>query len=373
MRVIFENATIADSIAKASRVAPTKGEAFDKASGILMTLDPEEKTVTLRSTNLMVFYLEVVDAIEVEGEGEWRLNASLLRELTAKLPIGSGKNVVFEDKDGGEVIIRSGNTRARFRKMDASYFPTWKAFDPDKLDIVPDFGARIKQVEWAALDDFEASIGGIHLNGESAVATNRFVLAVVPCEAEPIYKPITIPASVLKPVLTNLRDVAIGIDEGRFLLMPDTSTQISTRIFDKEYPDVLKAMRDRTWPTHVSVRKNTLLEIMERAMIFAQRDRSPQMTFMIGKSKIAVMCSDADLGLLGDSIDLDDGVADHSLYKILFTPNNLREAIQAAPSEVIDIFYDPENSNFPFKIDGGSGYTALVMPRREMEGGSGGS
>jgi DNA polymerase III sliding clamp (beta) subunit (PCNA family) len=257
--------------------------------------------------------------------------------------------------------------------MDASYFPTWKAFDPDKLDIVPDFGARISQVEWAALDDFEASIGGIHLNGESAVATNRFVLAVVPCEAEPIYKPITIPASVLKPVLTNLRDVAIGIDEGRFLLMPDTSTQISTRIFDKEYPDVLKAMRDRTWPTHVSVRKNTLLEIMERAMIFAQRDRSPQMTFMIGKSKIAVMCSDADLGLLGDSIDLDDGVADHSLYKILFTPNNLREAIQAAPSEVIDIFYDPENSNFPFKIDGGSGYTALVMPRREMEGGSGGS
>jgi hypothetical protein len=58
VKAIFENATIADSIAKASRVAPTKGEAFDKASGILMTLDPEEKTVTLRSTNLMVFYLE---------------------------------------------------------------------------------------------------------------------------------------------------------------------------------------------------------------------------------------------------------------------------------------------------------------------------
>lgn len=374
MKVTFENATIADSVGKAARVAPTKGEAFDKASGILLTLDPDDNTVTLRTTNLHVFYLEVVDVVELDMgsslDGNWRLNAQMLADVMKTLPIGSGKIVTFEDKDG-EVIVKSGRTTARFRKMDHTYFPQWEAFDPEKLDMVPDFGARLKQVEWAADDDDGSPIAGIRLDGQRAIATDRFRLAVVPCEAEPIYKPITIPSGILKPVIGNLRDVAIGIDEGMFLLMPDTSTQIRTRIYDRDYPNVVKAMDERTWPNKLTVRKQALLDIIQRAMIFAQRDRIPKMTCIIGSNEFAVMCSDADLGLLGDVVELDSTEADHARYRILFTPRNLTEALQAAPSEVVDIFYDPDNSNFPFKVDGGSGYTALVMPRRETEGGDG--
>ena len=376
MKVTFENATIADSVGKAARVAPTKGEAFDKASGILLTLDPDDSTVTLRTTNLHVFYLEVVDTVELDMgsalDGTWRLNAQMLAQVMGKLPIGSGKTVTFEDKDG-EVLVKSGRTTARFRKMDHTYFPQWEPFDPNKLDMVPDFGARLKQVEWAADDDDGSPIAGIRLDGERAIATDRFRLAIVPCEAEPIYKPITIPAGILKPIIGNLRDVAIGIDEGVFLLMPDTSTQIRTRIYDRDYPNVVKAMDERTWPNKITARKQALIDIMERAMIFAQRDRIPKMTCIVGNNEFAVMCSDADLGLLGDVVELDTDQADHPRYRILFTPRNLIEALQAAPSEVVDIFYDPENANFPFKIDGGSGYTALVMPRRETEGGDGGS
>lgn len=368
MRAVFENATIADSVNKASRVAPTKGEAFDKASGILITLNPDDNTVTLQTTNLRVFYLEVVDAIEVDEAAVWRLNAQMLSQVLSKLPIGTGKNVTLSQVDN-EVHVKSGRTSARFRLMDASYYPQWFPFDPDKLEMVPDLGARIKQVEWAAMDDAELDIAGIHLDGKRAVATDRYRMAVVPCKAEPIYRPITIPAGILNPILSNLRDVAVGIDEGMFLLMPDVSTQIRTRIYDKEYPNVVRAMEERTWPTHLTVKKSSLLEIMDRAMVFAQRDRSPKMTFIVGKSEVAVMCSDADLGLLGDAIELDAGQASHPRYRIVFTPRNLQQAIEAAPSEVIDIHYDPDNPNFPFKIDGGSGYTALVMPRRELEGG----
>lgn len=372
MKVVFENATIADSIGKAARVAPTKGEAFDKASGILMTLDPDDNTVTLQSTNLQVFYLEVVDAVEVEAAAIWRFNASLLSQVMTKLPIGSGKNVSFI-QENNEVVVKSGRTTARFRLMDHTYFPIWKPFDPDKLEMVPDLGARIQQVEWAAMKDEDISIAGIRLDGTSVFATDRFRMAMAPCEAEPIYRPITIPAGILKPVIANLRDVAVGIDEGMFLLMPDQSTQIRTRIYDKEYPKVQEALTNREWPNKLEVRKSSLLEIMDRAEIFAQRDRSPKMTFIIGKGEVAVMCSDADMGLLGDAIELDSGQADHPRFRILFTPRNLKEAIQAAPSEVIDIHYDPENSHFPFKIDGGSGYVALVMPRREMDPPDGGS
>jgi DNA polymerase III sliding clamp (beta) subunit (PCNA family) len=235
------------------------------------------------------------------------------------------------------------------------------------LEMVPDLGARLKQVEWAAMDDEEIIYAGIHLDGERAIATDRIRLAVVPCEAEPIYKPVTIPAGILKPVLSNLRDVAIGINEGEFLLMPDPSTQIKTRIYDKEYPPVLKAL-ERPLPNKITLKKASLLEIIDRAAVFAQRERSPKLTLILGKQEVAVLCSDTDLGLLGDVVEV-DGQADHPRHKINFTPKNLTDALNAAPSDSVDIYYNLEEILYPIKIDGGSGYTALVMPRRELGGG----
>lgn len=366
MKVTFENATFQDSIQKAARVAPTKGEAFDKASGLLICLDPDEGTVTLKATNLFVFYLEVVDAVEVTGEGTWRLNSMLISQVASKLPIGSGKYVTLEQK-GGEVHLKSGRTVAKFRTMDASYYPEWEAFDPDALEMVPDLGARISQVEWAAMTDHEVTYSGIHMDGENVMATDRIRAAMAPCEAEPIYKPITIPAGILKPVISNLRDVAVGIEDGMFLMMPDVSTQLRTRIYDKEYPKITQVF-SQTWPNLAKFRKQEFLEIVERAVIFAQRDRSPKMKFIIGKNEIAVMCSDSEMGLLGDAIEL-NGYADHARHTILFTPRNLTDAVSAAPSNEIEIHYNTENVMQPIKIDGGSGYEAIVMPRKEIEPG----
>lgn len=364
MKVVFETATIADSVAKAARVAPTKGEAFDKASGLLMELNAEDSTAILRTTNLDIFYLEVVDAVEVEKDALWRFNAQILTQVLSKLPIGSGKMVTFT-QDKGEVLMKSGRTTARFRIMDATYYPKWEPFDPEKLEMVPDLGARIKQVDWASLDGNDAVFGGIHLNGTHIIATDRIRLAMVECEAEPIYKPITIPSGMLKPILSNLRDVAIGIDEGMFLMMPDETTQIHTRIYDKEYPKVETAF-NREWPDSIKFKKSSMIEMIERASIFAQNNRSPKLTFIVGKGEAAVMCSDSDIGLLGDVMDL-DGQADHDRVKIQFTPRNLTDALNAAPSEEIVFHYNSAKAEFPVKIDGGSGYQALVMPRREVE------
>lgn len=365
MKVTFENATIADAITKAARVAPTRGEAFDKASGIVMSLNADDGTVMIRSTNLRLYYLQVVDAVEVQGEGEWRLNAQLLSGVMSKLPIGSGKTVTFEQKETS-VNMKSGRTTAKFRLMDTTYFPMWEAFDPDKLEMVPDLGERIKQVEWAAMEDHEVIFAGIHLDGENIYATDRIRLVRVPCEAEPIYKPITIPAGILKPLMTGLRDVAVGIDEGNFLMMPDVSTQIKTSIYDRDYPPGVKGTFDRfEWPNKVSVTKAAFLEIIDRAAVFAGSDRSPKLDVILGKGELAVMCSDVDMGLLGDVIEVTG--ADHPRHKMIFTPRNLTDALNAAPSAEVDIYYDVDEPKKPLKIDGGSGFVALVMPRSQMD------
>jgi DNA polymerase III sliding clamp (beta) subunit (PCNA family) len=368
MKATFENATIADSVAKAARVAPTKGQAYDKASGIVIQLNPADNTVTLKSTNLEVYYLEIVDAIEVEGEGSWRLPASVLSSLMAKLPIGSGKNLTMEQV-GNEVHIKTGRTVAKFRNNEVQYYPQWDPFDPNLLEVVSDLGARIKQVDWAAEDNVEAHYAGIHLDGTYAWATDTVRLARVPCEAEPIYKPITIPAGILNPVLANLRDVAIGLDEGQFILMPDPSTQIRTVIYGHEYPiERIMKVFDKSWPDMFKVKKAALLEIMDRAAVFVAKERVPHMDVIIGKGELAVMCTDQEVGLLGDAIGL-DGYADHKRSKMVFTPKNLQQALTAAPSEEIEFWYDKEEPGFPAKINGGSGYEAVIMPRRSQTNG----
>lgn len=365
MKVVFETATIADAVDKAARVAPTKGSAFDKASGILMNLAPEESCVYIRATNLEIYYLEAVDTVSIEGEGEWRFPSQILSGILSKLPIGSGKEVVLEQETFGEVKLKSGRTTAKLRTIDSSYFPTWEPFDPEALDMVPDLGARIQQVEWAALTGGEPPMSGIHLNGEVVVATDRIRMAVAPCEAEPIYKPVTIPAGILKPVMRSMRDVAIGLDQGQFLLMPDPTTQIRTVIFDTPYPDITRAMR-RNQPATVKFKKDHLLAMIDRAMVFGTRDRSPQMTMYIGAGEIAVMMSDQEQGLLGDIIDV-PGYADHKRTKILFTPKNLTDAIAASPSEQVELHYTPETPTAVVRVDGGSGYEAWVMPRRSTD------
>jgi DNA polymerase III sliding clamp (beta) subunit (PCNA family) len=371
MRLIFEVATFADAVAKAARVAPTKaGEAFDKAAGLHISVVDGE--VQLRSTDLKIFYLEVVDAVEIDGKREdgpfeWRLSSQILSGIVGKLRIGSGKQVRLEQVDN-QVKLTAGRVSARLRMMNAEYYPTWDPFDPDLLDMVPDLGARIQQVEWAADSSGEPPLGGIHLDGEKIVSTDRFRLACVPCEAEPIQDPITVPAGIFAPVIKNMRDVrdvAIGVDQNQLLIMPDTSTQIRAAIYAVEYPNLNRALR-RDHPDTIKFRKEEVLNMIELAGVFGMKERIPKLTVFIGEEEFAVMMSDQDEGLLGDVLDI-PGQARHKRVKIFFTPKNLTDAIIASPSEEIELHYDKEKPGNQVRLDGGSGYEAWVMPRREKQ------
>ena len=147
-KLIFETATFQDVVNKAANVAPTKaGEAFDKAAGIHLRSVGDECQV--RATNLKIYYLEVVETLAIEGPVEWRLSSAILSGIMSRLKIGTGKTVSLTQKDN-MVILESDRTRAQLRMMDAAYYPPWEPFNPDQLELVPDLGARIAQVEWAA-------------------------------------------------------------------------------------------------------------------------------------------------------------------------------------------------------------------------------
>lgn len=368
-KVTFENATIRDVIGKAARIAPTKGSAFDKAAGIVIEIDADENEVTVRSTNTEVFYMEIVDTVEIEGDSvNWRIHSLLLDGICSKLPIASGATVVF-DSDGATIKIATGRMRANLRLMDASYYPVWKSFDPSMLSPISDFGGRLQQVQWAASKTANPPITGIHLNGEIAGATDSFRVAMTPCEIPQLYEPVTIPAATFTPLMKSLGEVRIGQEDGQLLVMPDDSTQIRAVIYEGKYPNLQSVMK-RDEQNAVYFKKDHLLEMIAQAMVVGARDRTPLLKCIIGLEEFAVLMEDQELGLLGNVMEV-PGQATHNRHYIGFTPENLTSAMEAAPNDEVTFYYTEGMSMKPVRLDGGSGYEVLIMPRnleRSSEG-----
>lgn len=363
---VFETATIADSVKKAARVAPAKGQAFDKAAGVI--LDVAVDTIVVRATDLSIFYQEWVDAVSVEGDRSvWRLPAQLLASVLGSLPIGTGKTVVFEHKE--KVLhLTSGRTKARFNLMDSEYYPIWTTFDPDNLVDAPELGGRLGQVSWAASGNVaDAPWCGVHLDGTRAIATDRYRLASVPLAIPDLQRAVTVPGGVLASVLGKTGEVSIGIEEQQLLLMPDGTSQVRAVCFAQEYPKVGVILeKAQANPERVTIKKTGLIEMISRAQNFAGSDRSPMLRLFIGQEEIAVMMSNVEVGLLGDVVDV-TGQAVHKRVEYKFTPKNLLDALTNAPNEEVTLGYNAEKSTVLY-IDGGSGYEACVAPRASNSG-----
>lgn len=367
MKLVFENATIQDAMVKACRVAPTRGSAFDQAAGVLLTVD-EDGQVSLRATDTLVFYHEIVDAVSVEGYGEWRFPSVLLGGFFAKLRIGSGKTISLEDDPSDNVVrVSSGNTRAKFRKIDPTYFPPWEPFNDDSLTSVSNLGDRINMIQWATAEGRDSNVlSGIYFDGEIIAATNRYMLAAAPCPIESLKgETVIAPASAFNSISNTIKEARVGVDGGHLLIMPDDSTQIKVVTFAEEYPRIDRVMH-RNQPATVEIEKDHLIEIMDRANVFSGSSRTPALTVIIGQEDVAVMMNDEEFNSLGDVIDV-AGQATHNRVYIEFIPKNIMDAVRAGPNKNIKIHYNPTSTKKPVRVDGGSGYEAWIAPRDKAQ------
>jgi DNA polymerase III sliding clamp (beta) subunit (PCNA family) len=372
-RVVIETAALADAIKKAERVAPAAaGQAFDKAAGIM--LEVATSMILVKATNLDVYSIEWVEALEIDGEEtRWRLPSKIFAMVCASLPIGSGKTVTLKEEKGehySKVSLQSGKTKARFNLLSDEYYPQWSAFDPDTLEPVADLGGRLTQVEWAA-DKSNEPLNGVNLDGSWAFATDRYRMARVPLKIPTIAArggSVTIPATILSSLLKQSGEVSLGHGGNQLYIMPDEHSQIRTIIFGLEYPNAKSALDRMNLTDSIKLRKSQLLEIMQRATTFAGADRFPAMKCFIGKEQFAVMMTNDEVGHLGDVLEL-PGQATHDRVTVIFTPKNIMEPIDKSPSEEIELCYNSTDPKSAWRVDGGSGYAAWSMPRQDLSRG----
>lgn len=363
--IVFETATIADVIKKAAQIAPSKsGSAFDKAAGIVLDLDPSGAVkCVVRSTNEDVFYIEAVDCISADGDAKtWRLSSILLGHVVGTLPTG-GNNVnvkLEDDPDKNRVILTSGRMKAAMTKMDASAYPTFGPADHVTYTPIQSVGGRIAQVAWAA-GKGEAPLNGIHFTGTHILATDRARVARVTCVAD-LPHPVTVPAGLLGTILKQTADIEVGLDSSLMYFRPDEYTQISTITYDLQYPPVEKVVKT-DYEGEVKIRKNELIERINRSMGFAGANRSPLLRVFFGKQEIAAILGEEEVGLIRDVIDV-PGYADHERIEIGFNPKYLVDGLSNAPNDQVLIKYDITKYTPAVYIDGGSGWEAWIMTRR---------
>lgn len=362
--ITFENADISDAIKKAGRVAPNKsGIAFDKAAGMVLEIHPGgEPACLVRTCDLDVFFTEAVSCVASSGDPvRWRLPSQPLLAVVGTLPIGTGKTVTLT-QDGNRIAISSGRLKANLVLMLIDSYPDWDMFDSSALSTITGLGGKLSLVEWAASSHNDPPLCGVHLDGTSAIATDRYKMARVPCKID-LAKPITIPAGIMSGLLHSMGDTAIGVNGHQFLLAPSDFTQIATVIYAVDYPNVSRVMITEHEET-VEVGKAVILDKLNRANQFAGNERAPMLKIFFGKSEIAPLMVNSEVGLIGDVIEV-DGQISHPRVEIKLSPKNIIDAINRAPGDRIKISYNPLEPNKPLYIWDGSGYESWVPPRRD--------
>ena len=379
-KVVFETATIQDALKKANIVAPSRGEAFDKAAGIMLTVTRGVDEVLVQATNLEIFYSEWISTVSVtlpDGveEVQWLVPARLTAAIVASFPIGTGREVTMEQPVGGRTLkILSGRSRGSLQLITPEAYPQWAVFDPDDLVEVEDFAARLTQVEWACSPDVESSFNGVNLDGQYAQACDRYRVARVPMKVDadsawPFAENVTIPSRVLSQIIRQTGIVSLGCTPTELLVLPNEHVQIRAVLHAQEYMS-LERITTMTFDYKIDFRKTSLLEILNRVMLAAGTDRNPQLRLFVGKGEIAAMVEAEEEGHLGDIL-VTPGHADHERVSLSFSPKNLIEAIDKCPSEKMTFYYTPAEPLRIVKLDDGAGYEAWVTPRRPPKPGQG--
>jgi DNA polymerase III sliding clamp (beta) subunit (PCNA family) len=338
-RVVFETAGLADVLRKVKSIAPSRGQAFDKAAGIVITVYPEHEATyaIIRATNLDLYYKEWLPVLECDAvrETSWRV-AAKISDVISTLPI--------------------------------EYYPEWETFDPDGLTAVENFGSRLSMVEWAA-DDNESTIplSGVNLDGVNATATDTYRLARVPLAIDAGWVtagPVTVPSKLLAQLVKQTGTVQVGATDSQLLVMPDPSVQIRTALYAVPYPTAgVERIAATEHDGSFEAPKGAFLDLFTRAMVMLQGDRFPMIDLFIGKSEVAVHAIDLEEGALGDVLDV-PGFAAHKRINYLFTPKYLMDAIEKCPADRVYVYYDTENPLKIMKISDGGGYNVWIVPRR---------
>jgi DNA polymerase III sliding clamp (beta) subunit (PCNA family) len=362
-RAIFEVATLADAIAKANRIAPTKGAAHDRAAGIVVEVDPSAlEAVIVKSTDLDVTFRTVVSVLELGDEPvTWRVPSQLFNGIMSTLPIGQQATVRLAENGDGNLYFLCGKTKAKLRLIPAEY-PSWSPFATDDLATVPGLARRLQQVAWATDSKGNGILSGVHIDGEYLYGCDRTNLAIVTCKV-PVDRSVTAPLTDIASLIKNTSEVSMRAGRDRIELMPDSWTQTTCILFAEEYPNVRNLLNKVHSTGEVLVAAEALVAALDKMLVLVKSERMPVTTIKIGDGTLSLEMEVPDVGKILDELEVVGGETGET-FVISFSPDALKNALMASGREKVTIKYGPTHLS-PIVVEDDNEFMALMMPRNK--------
>lgn len=370
IKASFDAATLADAVQKASRVAPSKGSAYDKARGLLFSAGPGSEEATVRATDLDTTFLQRIrHAATPPPDGyNWRIPSNLLSGLVSQFPMNQGSVVTFIDTGDGAIRIVAGSVKVKLALIMGDGFPTIDDFPNGHMGEAHDFAQRATQVTWACDKSSKGVLSGVHIDGESLIACDSHNAAIVPCKV-PISKPVTVPLWNITGLLKSASDVRVEAMEKELRLSLDAETRATSRLIEGEYPNVKELLRD-DYTGSATIERSVCVDAINRMLVVAQSERLPVMKMSFETGLVKKMILDLEVVDSGDRIQdelLIKGDYDNN-FSIWFTPTAITQAFDNAKSENVEFLFGHPDANkgplSPCLVKAPTGYQAMVMPRQ---------
>jgi DNA polymerase III sliding clamp (beta) subunit (PCNA family) len=372
-KVVFETATLRDVVLKARQVAPRGRRGDDKAAGIVFDIDPAVANfpAMIRATDLMMFYSEFVWGKAAEGDKtRWRLSAKQFGSFVENLPIGEGKEVILEEipnasGSGSSLKATAGRTRAMFNLMDITYYPTWEWFDPAALGVATGLGKMLGRIDWAtAKDEGVPVITGIMLDGQRAVATNRYALAVQETSIEGMDRQVTIPGGTLGQIIRHAAEPKLTATGNELLVMPDDYTQIRLALLAGDYLNIDALAGDFGQTESMEFFAKQAVEAIQRAQNVSE-DVNDALSIYVYENTFDIMMTSAKEVTHIDEVELSTSRLTQPKTNIVMQATMLVKALSASPNDKVTLWFRNNQPKSPLRLDGGSGYQVWMAPRAD--------
>jgi len=364
----FEAATLADALTKASRIAPVKGAAFDRAAGYLIETNPAASEVILKATDIDSTYLQHVPAVSGTGDGaRWRIPSRIFTDLITGLPMSESSQVQVIDRGDNWIRVSAGRTKAKLAMLDPESFPLVPEFPMDHMVTAHDMAVKVEQVAWST-DPGSQVLQGVHIDGKRLVGTTQHTIAAVPCEVT-VDEPITVPLATLASLLKGGSNVQVQAVGRKLHIALDGETQITAPILEGAYPKIDAVMRD-DFTCSTKVHKATFLDALGRMLALIKTERAPVLEVELnGDGLVKMITFDMEVPEVGRMQDgLDVAGEFDGIHKLYFNPRLISDAFSNSRADVVVFSWghaDPDRAwKLPIRVSDDRGYTAYVMPMR---------
>jgi len=356
-------ALLHEALNRANKVAPTKGNAMDRAAGIQIDFRLDEAHI--RATDLDVTFYQKIPVEQVSEECVLRLS-SVVPPFVASLSMDKNQVIRFFRNDQKRIIIQYGKTRTKATiPMIVGEYPTVNWYDYEVMTDASDLGSKIASVAWATENDASGVLSGIKIDGKWLEALSSKNAARIQCEVESDVTVIAVLKSLVPLVKSGSR-LRMMTQEGRIIVALDEMTQVTSTTVLGEWPNLVERLERFEFPNSVTIRKTRFAEALGRILSFVRNDRLPRAKVTITNDSIDVVLSGTLNGDVQDSCAISSREGIEEDVEFTFNPTWLLEAIDTFPGASVKIEY---NGNLqPIRLsEPSTSYEAYVMPMRDID------